>query len=162
MLFKVCTKCGVEKPITDFYKQKGHSTGYRSVCKVCVAEYNKRYKTDNKEELKHSVKEYQKNNREKLNEISRRWYSKADKKKLREYAREWEYKRYKTDTQFRVGKQLRNRVYQALKGIDKTDTTLNLLGCSVSDLTDHLEKQFVSGMTWNNYGDVWEIDHIKP
>jgi 5-methylcytosine-specific restriction endonuclease McrA len=30
------------------------------------------------------------------------------------------------------------------------------------ELRAHLEKQFKSGMTWENYGKVWEIDHIKP
>jgi len=26
----------------------------------------------------------------------------------------------------------------------------------------HLERQFVRGMSWGNYGAVWEIDHILP
>jgi len=34
---KVCTKCRVEKPYTDFYKLNGHSDEKRtrSICKVC-------------------------------------------------------------------------------------------------------------------------------
>jgi hypothetical protein len=31
-----------------------------------------------------------------------------------------------------------------------------------SDLRAHLEVQFVGGMTWDNWGTVWEVDHIKP
>jgi hypothetical protein len=27
---------------------------------------------------------------------------------------------------------------------------------------DHLEARFVPGMTFENYGKVWHIDHIKP
>ena len=26
----------------------------------------------------------------------------------------------------------------------------------------YLESQFTDGMTWENYGDLWVIDHIKP
>jgi hypothetical protein len=26
----------------------------------------------------------------------------------------------------------------------------------------YLEQQFDSNMNWNNYGEYWEIDHIKP
>jgi hypothetical protein len=29
-------------------------------------------------------------------------------------------------------------------------------------LTEHLEKQFVRGMTWDNYGEKWHVDHITP
>lgn len=35
-----CSKCSHAKPITDFYKQKGTSDGYRKVCKAC--QYNRR------------------------------------------------------------------------------------------------------------------------
>jgi hypothetical protein len=34
------------------------------------------------------------------------------------------------------------------------------LGYSATQLKEHIEKQFISGMTWENYG-KWEIDHIK-
>jgi len=38
---------------------------------------------------------------------------------------------------------------------------LELLGCSLKHFKEHLEKQFIEDMSWNNYG-KWEIDHIKP
>lgn len=36
------------------------------------------------------------------------------------------------------------------------------LGYRWCDLRDHLEKQFSPAMTWENWGDVWEVDHIVP
>jgi len=30
------------------------------------------------------------------------------------------------------------------------------------ELREHLEKQFKPGMTWENYGPVWHVDHRKP
>lgn len=36
-----------------------------------------------------------------------------------------------------------------------------LVGYTVKQLMKHLEKQFLPGMTWDNYG-KWHIDHIIP
>lgn len=38
---------------------------------------------------------------------------------------------------------------------------MELIGCSIEQLLEHLESQFQDGMTWDNYGE-WHIDHIKP
>ena len=35
------------------------------------------------------------------------------------------------------------------------------MGCTPLQLREHLEKQFVDGMTWDNRSD-WHIDHIIP
>jgi hypothetical protein len=35
-------------------------------------------------------------------------------------------------------------------------------GYTWAELTDHLEAQFTDGMSWENWGDLWEIDHIRP
>lgn len=32
---RVCTKCKVEKPFTEFHKQQKKKSGYREVCKLC-------------------------------------------------------------------------------------------------------------------------------
>lgn len=36
------------------------------------------------------------------------------------------------------------------------------LGYTWNDLREHLESRFDNGMTWDNWGEYWEIDHIKP
>ena len=57
----------------------------------------------------------------------------------------------------------KNALRRSLKHLclPKTDHTYILLGYTGKELKDHLEKQFVNGMTWENYG-KWEIDHIRP
>jgi hypothetical protein len=37
----------------------------------------------------------------------------------------------------------------------------SLVGYTLEDLMQHLEKQFQPGMTWKNYGE-WHLDHIHP
>ena len=42
---------------------------------------------------------------------------------------------------------------------------MDLLGCTVEQMVQHIESQFTSGMTWDNQGkgdDEWQIDHIIP
>ena len=36
---KTCTKCGIEKPLDEFYKHKGRKDGHASRCKDCCKEY---------------------------------------------------------------------------------------------------------------------------
>lgn len=45
---KICNKCHKEKPITEFYKDKTHKDGFRSICKYC----SKQWKIKNPERIK--------------------------------------------------------------------------------------------------------------
>jgi hypothetical protein len=56
---------------------------------------------------------------------------------------------------------LRSRVAGALKGTQKADSTMRLLGCTSEQFRKHLESQFVEGMHWENR-DEWAIDHVRP
>ncbi len=38
---------------------------------------------------------------------------------------------------------------------------MDLIGCSIEHLKNHLEVQFDDGMSWANYG-LWHVDHILP
>ena len=55
-------------------------------------------------------------------------------------------------------------VWEALKlrGGKKADRTFKVLPYTPAELAAHLESRFEVGMTWDNYGEAWEIDHIKP
>jgi hypothetical protein len=48
------------------------------------------------------------------------------------------------------------------RGRKKRHSTMTYIGCSGIELMAHLEKQFKPGMTWENYGPVWWIDHLRP
>lgn len=73
------------------------------------------------------------------------------------------YRRRMQNPSNRIEASLRARLVQALRGIGvKSAKTLELLGCTTEFLWAHIEKQFVPGMTWENYGPVWHVDHILP
>jgi hypothetical protein len=62
---------------------------------------------------------------------------------------------------FKIAYNLRTRLRTAIKNNKKTTTTLDYLGCTISELKIHLETKFTIGMSWDNYG-KWHIDHILP
>jgi hypothetical protein len=37
-----------------------------------------------------------------------------------------------------------------------------LIGCTVAGWREHLERQFEKGMSWENYGVKWDVDHVMP
>jgi hypothetical protein len=52
-------------------------------------------------------------------------------------------------------------VKHALK-TDKIHKSIEYLGCDIETYKKYLEEQFEEGMTWDNHGPVWHIDHIIP
>lgn len=68
--------------------------------------------------------------------------------------------RLKNDLDFRLKHNLRSRFYNAIKRNSKKSSVIDHIGCSIDQLKAHLESKFQPGMTWENYGPVWEIDHI--
>ena len=47
------------------------------------------------------------------------------------------------------------------QGFSKNSRTQEILGCDWETFKQHIESQFVEGMTWENHGE-WHYDHIKP
>lgn len=61
---------------------------------------------------------------------------------------------------------IRARLKYLLKNPDfkNKEKFFDLIGCSIQDYKNHIEKYFIfdKNMNWENYGEYWEIDHIKP
>jgi len=71
--------------------------------------------------------------------------------------------RYRSNIQHRLRVCLGNRLNELVKaGKANGGRIIDLLGCTIPEFMTYLEGQFVEGMTWNNYGPVWHIDHIQP
>ena len=62
---KECTKCGIEKPLTEFHKDN-RSMGHRSRCKSCTAKIAAKHYVENKEEIAKQQAKYYAENPEKI------------------------------------------------------------------------------------------------
>ncbi len=74
--FKACSKCGEEKEVSEFHKNKTCKSGLRSDCKSCVYIYQKKYNEDNKEKLAEQRKQYNKDNRERFAKRDAKYHQK--------------------------------------------------------------------------------------
>jgi len=83
-------------------------------------------------------------------------YYKSDK-----WKQKWKF-RYYNDIQFRLSSKHSAYIKRSLKSKKNGAKWQEIVGYNVSDLISHLEKQFDSKMSWENYGKYWHIDHIKP
>ena len=65
---------------------------------------------------------------------------------------------------FRLRRNLARAVCGYIKrhGGVKAFKTIDLIGCNRHELRAHLERLFKPGMTWENYGRIWHVDHKKP
>lgn len=77
---KVCTSCGEDKPLTDYYKGKGKH-GRRAKCKPCQLAVNSRSPSRSNE----YYSEYRSGNRESIRENNRRYEQKMRGK----YGKSW-------------------------------------------------------------------------
>ena len=141
-------------------------------------QYNKQYYLDNKEKRRQSNKQYRLNNKEKIKQYNldnkeyHKEYRLKNKEKIKQYKkkydlnnkekrRKYQNERKKRDPNYKLIKIIRTRIINVLKGRYKSKRTIELLGCSIEEVWNHLESKFKSGMTKENHG-LWHIDHIKP
>lgn len=124
----------------------------------------KKFREKNPERCREAVKKYRSSEKGK-NQLKRYFQERKKKKKSQEekdIRNAYLLKRYHSDPEYRLIVNYRTRLNNALKHNWKSGNTITLLGCSVTELRAHLEKQFQPGMTWENYGCGWHVDHIRP
>jgi len=145
---KLCSDCKENKEIHFFYNNIKSYDGLTNVCKECNKIRNKNYyyKTIDKQPIRRRIKYL------KTKEIS--------------IKRDNEYKKLRSinDKSFKLLRSLRDRHSKAVKnaGKEKKFRTTDLLGCDSEYLKKYIELQFKNEMDWNNYGIIWNIDHIYP
>ena len=157
-MIKICSSCKEELDTNFFSKDKYHKDGLTTSCKNC----QKIFYEKNKNKIRKRHREYAKKNSEKNSERGRKWVE-EHRKQAREYKRKYERKRRQEDIKYKLLSNLSRRVRSAINNNSKSKNTINLVGCSIEELKQHLEKQFKEGMSWENYGLYgWHIDHIAP
>ena len=108
--------------------------------------------------------EYKKKNAVKISE-RRKKYNENTKGKRKEYFRAYSREKSKNSVQFRLARNLRGGLHSALHHGYKSGSAVSDLGCSIAELKQKIERQFLPGMSWENYGNKsgqWSVDHIIP
>lgn len=161
---KNCTKCDVERDLSRFFLDK-KTLKYANICRECNNAKRREYLA--RPEVKLAKKQHDKeyNARPKViahsQQYQAKWYQDNREKKLRQ-SYENDKKRYENDPNFRIRKCLRSRLKSAVIDGHKSAPTMELLGCSVDYFRKWIEYQFVDIISWDNHGNYWHLDHVKP
>ena len=119
------------------------------------------YRSQRRDHYRLVAQEYQAKNKERLYARQKEWVE-ANRDKVRATLKRHDQKMRTTSPEYKLKKAMRCRIYTALKGIRKMKKTFEFLGCTLQQLCQHLEDQFEPGMTWQNYGSHWHVDHVFP
>jgi hypothetical protein len=188
---KLCNVCKQEKELLNFNKKKSGKYGVEARCRDCLKIYNKNYYIKNKDLILLNVKMWGDCNKEKTRLYSRTWVNRNKDKSLKSNeqwrlsnpekmnkCREiWrnnnEDKVLFYDKNYRDNRK-KNELYVFIdrtrklisgsfkrQGYKKFSKTHEILGCTFEEFKEHIEKQFVDGMSWDNRS-KWHIDHIYP
>jgi len=90
---KKCSKCKVEKELSEFYKCQVSKDGYRSLCKQCRNETQKKWNSENKDKINSAKKRYYKKNKDEIL-VKSKELKKAKGEKYLAQQREYAKKRY--------------------------------------------------------------------
>lgn len=172
---KQCAGCKQELDCNCFHRNKHAKDGLCRLCKDCTREYQKSWRSENSLDISKRRKDRPESKKEKDRVRTRRWAADhpEEKRALDAFYRETHKeektarhnRRMETDIQYRLACSLRWRMNRAIRASSKSGSAVNDLGCSITELRNHLESQFQSGMTWENWGrepGCWHIDHKIP
>ena len=133
------------QPLSEFLKRKKGANGLHSKCKECVNAYRRKRHKDA------AV-------RKRDNQRCRAYMQSEEAKKKRRIRIN---ARGRTDWE-RLKEKFGGRLRKFVKRGQDSPSNQELFGCTRAEMCAHIEDQFKDGMSWDNYGKVWDFDHIVP
>lgn len=123
--------------------------------------YYKDWAVKNKGKKRKYFKEWQEKNKKRRKEYKKNWRKENIKSQL-EYDRKYNKIRRKNNPKIRLDMNLGSAIWLALNGKKARKRWEEVVGYTLKDLMECLEKRFDDKMDWRNYGSYWSVDHIKP
>lgn len=174
----VCKLCRKEWGETNKNKIKIYAKAYCKVNRGKLRAYSKAYCETNRDKLRVRGRAYYNANKDKArayrkaNKEKKEAYLKANKNKIsaqhkiyhegnKEKRNAFLKEKRKTDLKFKLNGNISEAIRKSLKGNKKGVHWEGLVGYTIEKLKKYLERQFVNGMSWLNYG-KWHIDHKIP
>lgn len=158
MAHPVSTRTPEEKRLHDIERKRA----WRAANKEKIAAYKAKDRVKRAEDIAAYNIEYREKNADRIAEKKAAWTA-NNLDRVRRSKSRWVQRKYGEDIQFRFARNVRARVSSALRkaGVSKSTRSMVQIGCTIPELRAHLEKHFVEGMSWDNYGE-WVVDHVTP
>ncbi|MDC8803936.1 hypothetical protein PRZ61_10860 [Halomonas pacifica] len=134
-----------------------------------IARQKRQWNRDNKDQKQEYNRKYYLENKDRMAVVSRRWYLRNKEKVLQQVKGYQDEHRESRNARLRekakrpevkAERKMREFVHRCVR--HKKARTKDILGYTPEQLREHLERQFVKGMSWENHGTEWHIDHIIP
>lgn len=176
---KLCLSCNEYKNLEDF-NDNNHNTFDRKNCncKNCHSAIKKRYyyKKPLEERRESKRLEYERNKETYINYAKNRKKSltEEDLIKIRAYKRKSEKIKRQNDPFFKLKSNIRSLIKISFKRMfegkrSTSSSTKDIIGIEFDLFMQHIERQFLPWMNWENYGKYngekdygWDLDHIVP
>jgi hypothetical protein len=124
----------------------------------------KKWRENNPEKYKQQMREYRNGNRNEISKYGKEWRGLhperdhiGNREKYYSGMKRWKKEHPEIEAMHHA---VRNMITRS--NLKKTSKSRQYIGCSSGFLRGWLEAQFKEGMTWENYGKVWVVDHIVP
>jgi hypothetical protein len=116
-----------------------------------------KWRADNDNKIKEDKRRYHEENADLVRGRVKAWRLANPEKRREQTARR------RQDPRYRLRYAISNGIRISIQRGGKNGRSWEqLVGYTVDDLMRHLERQFLKGMTWENYGPEWHVDHIVP
>lgn len=63
---KTCSRCGEDKPLSEFYRDRSSPSGRRGACKACVIDTASDWQRNNRDRRAEYMREYRRNHPERV------------------------------------------------------------------------------------------------
>jgi len=167
---KICTKCGIEKELSLFTRNKKSGDGSGAICKQCDSKRGCEYAKAHPEQRRRASNNWHQMHVEKHRDRTQKYIQTHP-----DYLRKWRAEnpeQAKQSNKFHNDKKLttpegrlRNRISCALRRSIRENKQgrhwEHLVGYTLKDLKKHIEKQFSTGMSWERFPEI-HIDHKIP
>ena len=172
MDYKICTRCGEEKEVSLFGIEKRAVDGKTSACKSCLYKSKRIWEKKNRERLVEYSRKWRRTHPKRAKELTKNWREK-NKEKMLSFSKLWNEKF--PEKRKNINRRSGNKKYKTLRGCLNIHIATSmrkslrgnkhgshwesLVNYTVDDLKNHIERQFKDGMSWDNRH-LWHIDHI--